>query len=238
MDGMSGIPQYQRHDLVWLDDEAWGAVLQTTLLQTAAAPDMLRQWQQQEWPAVVTRRHPDVAEDEVCIGFPLPPVDGNKPRFAAVVKAEHIVVHQSALSLHGVLAVAPVNWQAALQNLHQQALIAGIKLRVYGSLAMQFLTGQNYLSATSDIDILFRPFHQAQLRAGLALLQEFQQLLPLDGEIVFPGEAAVAWKEWALPADTEQEFNQQRVIVKGMHSVSLRTRQSLLAHLSEGELPC
>ncbi|MFZ6759482.1 malonate decarboxylase holo-[acyl-carrier-protein] synthase [Undibacterium sp. Ji50W] len=230
---MDGIVQFQRHDLVWLSDEAWAVVL-----QTAAAPDMLKQWQQQEWPAVVTRRHPQAAEDEVCIGFPLPPVDGNKPRFAAIVKAEHIAVHQSALSLHTVLVVAPANWQAGLQNLHQQALLAGIKLRVYGSLAMQFLTGQNYLSATSDIDILFRPFHQAQLRAGLALLQEFQQSLPLDGEIVFPGEAAVAWREWVLPADTEPEFNQQRVIVKDMHGASLRTRQSLLAHLPAAELPC
>ena len=103
--------------------------------------------------------------------------------------------------------------------------------------AMQFLTGQDYLSATSDIDILFRPYHQAQLRAGLALLQELQTL-PIDGEIVFPGEAAVAWKEWIQPAHPGQDFNQQRVMVKDMYGVSLRTRQSLCELLAEGELPC
>lgn len=230
---MDNIAQYQRHDLVWLGDDAWPAVL-----QTFGAPDLLRQWQQEEWPAVVTRRHPDAAEDEICIGFPLPPVNGNKPRFAATVKVEHIAIHQSALSLHTVIAIVPPVWQAGLQHLHQQALMAGIKLRVYGSVAMQFLTGQDYLSATSDIDILFRPYHQAQLRAGLALLQEQQQTLPIDGEIVFPGEAAVAWKEWIQPAHAGQDFNQQRVMVKDMHGVSLRIRQGLLDLLVEGELPC
>ncbi|BBB64630.1 phosphoribosyl-dephospho-CoA transferase [Undibacterium sp. YM2] len=230
---MDSIAHYQRHDLVWLADEAWLAVL-----QSFGAPDLLRQWQQEEWPAVVTRRHPDAANDEVCIGFPLPPVYGNKPRFAAKVKAEHIAIHQSALSLHTVVAVVPPAWQAGLQSMHQQALMAGIKLRVYGSVAMQFLTGQDYLSTTSDIDILFRPYHQAQLRAGLALLQEQPQTLPIDGEIAFPGEAAVAWKEWIQPAHPGQDFNQQRVMVKDMHGVSLRTRQSLLELLAEGELPC
>ncbi|MFZ6874904.1 malonate decarboxylase holo-[acyl-carrier-protein] synthase [Undibacterium sp. Di27W] len=229
---MESIAQYQRHDLVWLADEAWLAVL-----QSFGAPDLLRQWQQEEWPAVVTRRHPDTAEDEVCIGFPLPPQNGNKPRFAARVKTEHIAIHQSALSLHTVTVIVPPAWQAGLQSLHQQALMAGIKLRVYGSVAMQFLTGQDYLNATSDIDILFRPYHQAQLRAGLALLQELQNL-PIDGEIIFPGEAAVAWKEWIQPAYAGHDFNQQRVMVKDMHGVSLRTRQSLLDLLSEGELPC
>jgi len=224
--------QFQRHDLVWLSDEAWRVVL-----SSVSAPDLLRQWQQEEWPAVVTRRHPGATEDEVCIGFPLPPVAGSKPRFAAKIKAEHIAIHQSALSLHTVIAVAPPAWQAGLQHLHQQALMAGIKLRVYGSVAMQFLTGQDYLGATSDIDILLRPYHQAQLRAGLALLQE-QQGLPIDGEIIFPGEAAVAWKEWIQAAHPGHDFNQQRVMVKDMHAVSLRTRQSLLTLLPEGELPC
>lgn len=229
---MESIVQYQRHDLVWLSEEAWAGIL-----RTSTAPELLRQWQQEEWPAVVTRRQPDTAEDEVCIGFPLPPVAGNKLRFAARVKAEHIALHQSALSLHNVVAVVPPAWQAGLQSLHQHALMAGIKLRVYGSVAMQFLTGQDYLNATSDIDILFRPYQQAQLRAGLALLHE-QQTLPIDGEIVFPGEAAVAWKEWIQAAHAGQDFNQQRVMVKDMHGVSLRTRQSLLDLLPEGELPC
>ena len=35
------------------------------------------------------------------------------------------------------------------------------------------------------------------LDAALALLGKHAQRLPLDGEIVFPGGRAVAWKEWA-----------------------------------------
>jgi phosphoribosyl-dephospho-CoA transferase len=122
--------------------------------------------------------------------------------------------------------------------LNQQAQASGLRLRVYGSLAWQFLTGQQYLSDSSDIDLLFRPQHQMQLRAGLALLQQHLPDIPLDGEIIFPNEGAVAWKEW-LSGDTSQAvFEQQRVLVKAIDSVSLQSRSSLLAMLPEGDLPC
>ena len=225
--------QYHRHDLVWLSETAW-----QSLLLSALQYPLLRRWQQEEWPAVVTRRSVDAADDEVCIGFPLPPLDGNKPRFAARVKAHDIAMHQSSMSLHSVLMVAPPAWQSLMQDLHQEALLAGIKLRVYGSLAMQFLTGQEYLTPASDIDILFRPYQQAQLRAGVALLKQYQQQLPLDGEIIFPDEAAVAWREWAQFSNETTDYLQQKVMVKDMHGVSLRTRQDLLQHLPAGDLPC
>lgn len=230
---MDSFAHYQRHDLVWLSDTAWQGLVLPTDLQVR-----LGLWQQEEWPAVVTRRQPDAAYDEVCIGFPLPPLDGNKPRFAARVKLDDIAIHQPSLSLHSVIMTAPAVWQADLQNLHQEALLAGIKLRVYGSLSMQFLTGQAYLHAASDIDILFRPYHQAQLRVGLALLQQYSQLIPLDGEIIFPDEMAVAWKEWTQCPGEATDYLQQRVMVKSLQGVSLRTRQELLQHLPEGALPC
>ncbi|MFZ6654336.1 malonate decarboxylase holo-[acyl-carrier-protein] synthase [Undibacterium sp. TJN19] len=225
--------QYQRHDLVWLSDTAWQAIVQA---QPAAG--MLKQWQEQEWPAVIRRADAGTAADEVCIGLPLPPEDGIKPRVAAKVKHHDIVAHQSALSLASVIAIAPPKWQASLQTLNQQAQGAGIRLRVYGSLAWQFLTGQHYLSDNSDIDLLFRPQHHIQLRAGLALLQQHLADIPLDGEIVFPNDGAVAWKEWLLSDASQGGFEQKRVLVKAMDSVSLQTRQSLLADLPEGDLPC
>lgn len=225
--------QFQRHDLVWLSDAAW-----QTLSQANDVPGMLARWQAEEWPAVVTRLHPDAGEDEVCIGFPLPPVGDVKQRFAASVHVNDIAVHQPALSLHSVIACAPAAWQSSLRDLHQEALLAGIKLRVYGSLAMEFLTGLEYVNPASDVDILFHPHHQAQLRAGLALLQQYRQQLPLDGEITFPGEASVAWKEWAQVSAEKTDYLQQRLMVKDMHGVSLRTRQELLQALPEGTLPC
>jgi phosphoribosyl-dephospho-CoA transferase len=106
----------------------------------------------------------------------------------------------------------------------------GIVLRVYGSLALQVLTGQAYLTASSDIDLLVRPRDAAGLDAALALLGKHAQRLPLDGEIVFPGGRAVAWKEWAAACAGAPG---SRVLVKEMTRVSLVTTDTLLAALEE-----
>ena len=62
--------------------------------------------------------------------------------------------------------------------------------------------------------------------AGLALLERHAATLPLDGEIVFPSGAAVAWKEW-LSASR----NEARVLVKDAGAVRLAPMAELLMTL-------
>jgi phosphoribosyl-dephospho-CoA transferase len=99
---------------------------------------------------------------------------------------------------------------------------------VYGSLAMQSLTGRSYVTQDSDIDLLCEPRSEKDLQYIVALLSRHARHLPLDGEIVFPSGQAVAWKEWvgAMQKDTGA-----RVLAKHLDAVALmrtaQLRQSL-----------
>jgi phosphoribosyl-dephospho-CoA transferase len=100
---------------------------------------------------------------------------------------------------------------------------------VFGSLAMQTLTGERYLGDSSDIDLLLRPRDHAQLAAGLALVASHAGRLPLDGEIEFPLGHAVSWKEW-LGACTDPA---DRVLAKRLDAVALLRRDTLLGQFGE-----
>lgn len=206
---------HSRHDLAWLNGAGWQAALDAAAPEDRAA---IAQWRDRQWPLVVTRRAPDAPADVVCLGLALP----RKRRIAVRTSQSAIVRAQPALLLED--AAAPAVWLAALDALRAQA--RSLRLRVYGSLALQTITQQPYLSPTSDIDLLFQPGSRRQLAEGMLLLEAHAQRLPLDGEIIFPGDCAVAWKEWASAL-----AGKARVLVKDSGAVRLARTDSLLATL-------
>lgn len=219
---------FARHDLVWLGGQGWDQVLASASAEHAAAIDA---WRQADRPLVVRRADVGQAPGQVALGLALPPrpEDGRKVRIPCRVAVEHVARRTAPLPLAQVLGALP-RWDAALAALASSAANQGIDLRVYGSLALQVLTGQAYLTASSDIDLLVQPRRAAGLDAALALLKAHAAGLPLDGEIVFPGGRAVAWKEWAA---ARAGAPGSRVLVKEMTRVSLVTTDSLLAALEE-----
>jgi phosphoribosyl-dephospho-CoA transferase len=208
-----------RHDLVWLTGRGWDAAFAGAAAGQHAAVD---QWRREDWPAVVRRADPGLAPLHVSLGIPLPPAsDGTKGRIAFNASSADVARHSDALALEDASAAAPERWRPALKLLADR-----MPLRAYGSLAMQALTGQTYLTATSDIDVLFFPTDGDTLCAGLALLERHAALLPLDGEIVFPTGAAVSWKEWIGAGPVKA-----RVLVKDAGAVRLAPMADLLATL-------
>ena len=207
-----------RHDLVWLTAEGW---------QAAALPPEASHWPERGWPAVVRRQDENAGADTICLGIALPPSlqDGAKRRVGLRAPLQHVLRMTRPMALREAVAVAPPTWRAGLDALVTAS--AGLTLRVYGSLAQQALTGAPCVSATSDIDLLFYPSTQTQLDAGLALLAAHGQELPLDGEIMFPNGAAVAWREWVLARASEAH-----VLVKELSVVRLAPVNSLLASLA------
>jgi phosphoribosyl-dephospho-CoA transferase len=167
----------------------------------------------------------------VCLGIPAPPdvLSGQKLRVGFAVESRHVAVVRSPLALDE--AVVPASWQEAFASLREALRGAGIDCRVFGSVAMQTLTGERYLGPESDIDLLLRPTSSAQLDAGLELLRGHAQSLPLDGEIEFPSGDAVSWKEW-LGADGG---GGARVLAKRLDTVALLRRDALLARFVEAE---
>jgi phosphoribosyl-dephospho-CoA transferase len=214
----------ERHMLAWLGEAGWEAA-RTAQPQHATA---LTQWQRRDWPAVVRRLDVDAAHDEVCLGLPLPPDSaGVKTRIALRVKAAHVVRSSAAMELRTALPFSGA-WHARLTALCEEA--APLHLRVFGSLAMQALTGLQYVSPASDVDVLFYPTSRQELDDGVALLERHTRQVPLDGEIVFPGGAAVSWKEWQMAMR-----HPAKVMVKEFHTVRLADTASLLAALTTQE---
>ncbi|MDY7574866.1 malonate decarboxylase holo-[acyl-carrier-protein] synthase [Actimicrobium sp. CCI2.3] len=218
---------FARHDLIWLDAQGWYRC-RDGLDATALAA--LARWQQSDWPAIVRRADIDMPVDEVCLGIALPPDpdSGDKLRIALRVPVADIRCCRAPLAIDAVLATAPERWRAALRLLADEVGRDALTFGFYGSLALQALTGQAYVTATSDIDLLFSPTTPAQLEQGIALLQRHAQALPLDGEILFPSGQAVAWKEWV-----QASGNGSRVLVKEIDGVHLLTMAALLASFSE-----
>jgi len=215
---------FSRHELVWLSSQGWLAA------RAAALPGQLEafeRWQRADWPLVVRRNDPGMGADSVSLGLALPPdADGRKVRIALRALRSDVSRSLPALALDAVHGAAPAAWKAGLAALDAQA--QGLAVRVYGSLALQSLTGQAYLTPASDIDLLFYPASVAQLQAGVALLSAHAALLPLDGEIVFPSGQAVAWKEW-----TGARHDAARVLAKTRDAVHLASCAALLATLED-----
>ena len=218
-----------RHDLVWLTDAGWQAARARALHASPADEAALAQWQRNGWPAITRRRDADLpaSAEEICLGIPLPPdpASGIKRRIALRARLNEVAKISPPLPLFSCLPAAG-QWQTGLGVLAGRT--ADLQLRTYGSLAMQTLTGLPCFTPTSDIDILFTPSSAAQLQQGLDLLAHFATLLPLDGEIVFPGAGAVSWKEWL-----SARASHSRVLVKEMTRVRLADPAELLALLEQ-----
>jgi phosphoribosyl-dephospho-CoA transferase len=207
-----------RHDLAWLTEAGWQRVL-----SSPGCPAELGEWAVRSLPLVGRRHEAGVGADMACLGAPLPPDrNGVKRRAAFTVPLDEVAHASPPLALPAAAAACaasmPPAWGEPLGELCGR--LPG--LRVYGSFAMQALTGDAYITAASDIDLLFTPSNPDELESGLRELQSFAQRLPLDGEVLFPSGDAVAWKEWVAAGPSA------RVLAKRRDTVRLARRDELL----------
>jgi phosphoribosyl-dephospho-CoA transferase len=218
-----------RHDLIWLSGAGWDEAQRAA---TPAQQPALAQWRQAGWPATVRRRDADAGPEQVCLGLTLPIDDTGAARIRLGLRCMEADVarQRPPLSLQEAAQALPPAWRTAYAGLERQAAVAGLEMRVYGSLALQALTGAPYLTARSDIDLAFFPRDAAQLNHGLALLDDYSRQLPLDGEIVFPSGQAVAWKEWRNAVSAP---GRTRVLVKRIDCVLLAEPAALLDEFTE-----
>ncbi len=222
-----------RHGLAWLNEAGWLEALARVADDTDDANEhrfAVQRWRQHDWPAVIRRRDADCASGEICLGVALPPDrDGVKLRVALRVALVGVREIRAPLDIADVVEHAEPQWRDDLRVMRDQLTAQGLMIRVYGSLALQALTGLSYLRPASDIDILFSPQDKLQLEQGMSLLQRHAVRLPLDGEIAFPSGHAVSWKEWAQACDRPDN----RVLVKHGSGVALQRVDELLAGLEE-----
>ena len=222
----SGRAAFGRHTLVWALPEYRNAIL------ASAADDSARlaidEWMSANRPFIITRQ-PEQKSNSIAAGLPLPPAQG-KRRIALQLPANAIGKADRLPRLADVVDSAPANWKLSLRQLAAAGFDLHIEFRVFGSLAWQALTGLAYVTAQSDIDLLWRPASHDQLRAGITLLENWERETGLraDGEIVFGDLGAVAWREWA----TLRNHGGAYVLLKHAHGVALRSGREVMAELA------
>lgn len=182
----------RRHDLVWLDETRWRDALLTPLPGEWLEP--LSRWFSRGRPAVVRRRDSNAAR-ALSLGVALPPAQG-KLKFPLLVDPSALVRSSGPLTLAAAAVSAPTHWQTWLQCMLVSARRIGVELRVYGSVAWQHLSGEPYLTPSSDVDLLWSAGNPTQLEEMLEILIQWQRAsgLSADGELLF-FDGAVAWKE-------------------------------------------
>jgi len=217
---MTAATTLPRHTLVWPRASA-----QATLAAQACddeAHAAVAAWFEASRPFVV-RRQDDGAvalTDVVALGLPLPPAQC-KRRLAFRLPRDGVDRHAPPRPLARIAAALPARWRTPLAALDRAARTYDATLRGFGAAAWQAETGLAYLHDGSDIDVMFHPAATAQLDAVLDLFARFEHTrrLRVDAEVVFPGGAAVAWREWyAAPA---------RVLAKSIHGPALLPRAAL-----------
>ncbi len=185
----------QRHTLVWLHAQAWQDVLARTGAD-AAAQACLAHWAEHGLPLVVTQQ-PAGAEDAWQLGVSAPLCWSRRRLFVSVPALA--IARTGAFPLAADIdAHGGAGWQADWHALCDGWVQAGVEARVYGSHGWQALSGLAHVDADSDIDLLLAVGSAAQADAVVAMLEQSPARGPrLDGELLFPGGGATAWREWA-----------------------------------------
>ena len=217
-----------RHVLVWLDPRRWRVGLRSGI--NPETLPLIEEWIGQDLPAVVRMRRED-SPSLLHLGIPLSP-DKGRMRVSLEVCRDTVVKASPPLSLSQVMPSAPPRWQEPLHRIIMSSSAVGLMPGVYGSLAWQHLTGKTYLSAQSDVDLLFHVRNARQLDHVLRTLQEVESRygLKADGEFIFADGGAVAWREMLQSGG--------KVLVKSDRSVSLRPVADLLGTLPEKGEAC
>lgn len=216
----------RRHDLVYLHpDAAFGTPCAVT-----GDPFWLAasEWIGRGRPLVAARQ-PDGAAG-VLLGLSLPLAQQRK-RLSIQVDRSAVAEIRSPLSIEQCWLRLSPGQADVLRRLAARAAACSVRIGVFGSLAWEALSGEDYRHAESDIDLIIDVDTTAQLDAMLLALQLAASQLPcrLDGEIRLPDGSAVAWREFAANRDKPMAA----VLVKGPREVALVPIHSLLADLAE-----
>ncbi|MDR7267791.1 phosphoribosyl-dephospho-CoA transferase [Pelomonas saccharophila] len=202
-----------RHQLARLTPAGWQRLRSGAW--DAQAQDCLRHWAEQGLPVVVTRQRDD--DEHIAVGL-CAPRRWNHRRIALSVERSEVLYFDEFPRLDQVVTQLPQSARAPTRQLALALQACGATARVYGSQGWQHLTGLQHVREGSDLDVWVGVDGEAQADAVSAALNAFASpSRRLDGELVFAGDAAVAWREWLA----WRGGRAQALLVKRLHGASL-----------------
>nr|WP_283815758.1 malonate decarboxylase holo-[acyl-carrier-protein] synthase [Bradyrhizobium lablabi] len=208
-----------RHDLVFVSPKGWRTMLAAR--DDLAEDALIARWPEQGWPTIRRRAMPGEPSG-VALGLPLPPSAGKK-RLCFLLQAGDVLSVVRPPSLDDVRRSAPPAWQLTLDRLGELAFRHSIEARVFGSLAWCALTGLDYLTGRSDLDVLLDVRRDTDLDCLAADVAAVEADAPMriDGELKRHDGAAVNWREFHAGASD--------VLVKHIDGVSLLDRRDFMS---------
>lgn len=221
--------QARRHDLLILREQGWRDLL--TLDGEVSATPGIEAWAKRGYPVIVRRptMH-ELSSPHATGGVPAAicfPPRHDPRRIGFFVPASSIERVVAPPLLIEVMKAAPRTWWAAMDDIIRRSEALGLTPRLFGSLMWQYCTGQVYVTPRSDLDLLWRlsPGDEAKAFALGAILEDIESRyrIPLDGEIVFPENRAVNWREFSRASSPEDN-----ILVKSEDGIGLVTRRALL----------
>lgn len=182
-----------------------------------ATDALVARWPKMRWPTVRRRALPCEATG-IALGLPLPPSAGKK-RISLVVDIDHVASVARPPSLRQARAYAPRNWWPTLDRLDGLAHLHSVDARVFGSLAWQSLTGLDYVTGRSDLDVLFELQGETDIDRFVAAVAGIETGAPMrfDGELMGADGAAVNWREFHGGADVLLVKSIERAALLGRH---------------------
>ncbi|MHC2625464.1 phosphoribosyl-dephospho-CoA transferase [Bradyrhizobium huanghuaihaiense] len=186
-----------------------------------ATDTLVARWPKMRWPTIRRRVLPGEANG-LALGLPLPPSAGKK-RISFLVDNDHVTSVARPPLLRQARAYAPRNWWPTLDRLDALAQRDAVDARAFGSLAWQSLTGLDYVTTGSDLDVLFEFRTETDIDRLVADVAAIEADAPmrLDGELMGADGAAVNWREFHGGAS--------ELLVKSIDSVGLLGRHQFIS---------
>jgi phosphoribosyl-dephospho-CoA transferase len=179
-----------RHQIARLTAAGWQRLLERHW--DAEARDCLRHWAAHGLPLVVTRQRED---DGIALGL-CAPRRWKHRRIALSVDWAEVLYFDEFPRLDQLITQLSPGAREPARQLALALRACGAMARVYGSHGWQHLTGLQHVREGSDLDLWVSVSDEAQAEAVATALNAFPAPLRVDGELVFDGDAAVAWREW------------------------------------------
>ena len=178
---------------------------------------LLTAWAQRGWPLIIRRPVCEDAPGAVPLGLPLP-LTRKKRRLMLRLAPEDLVDSAPPPRLTAARVAAPEAWRNTIEAL----LALDAQVRCFGSLAWQHLTGLAYLTAESDLDLLWRVDLAKAADALAVRIAEIAEhaAMRIDGEFITSAGVGVQWREWRSPA--------RELVAKGRDGVRMADRGELL----------
>ena len=206
----------RRQQLIRLSAQGWAHVLEAPW--DAMARSCLDVWAARGLPLVVTRQ-PALRDAMVATGLPAPARFGRR-RWALAVAPQDVLFFDEFPAADAATRRLPRTVAASWRALVAALAAADCAARIYGGYGWQALTRLAYVHADSDLDLLLPAIDARHADEIARLLATAPWHGPrLDGELLFPDGAAIAWREWL----DYRQGRASQVLVKRLRGVALET---------------